>query len=119
MITIYGIKNCDSCRKARKWLSDNDIEYTYHDLRDDGLEIQMLERWSDRIDWLRIVNARSKTWRELPKETRTGMTKDRALAVMLQYPTLVKRPVLESRDFILLGFTPEHYKQIIDKRQNL
>ena len=112
-ITIFGIKNCDSCRKARKWLEEHDVEYTFHDLREDGLEIQMLERWSDRIDWLRIVNARSKTWRELPKTTRTGMTKDKALAVMLKHPTLVKRPVLESRDFILLGFTPEHYEQIL------
>lgn len=117
MITIYGIKNCDSCRNARKWLSEHNVEFTYHDLRDDGLEIQMLERWSDRVDWLRIVNARSKTWRELPKATRTNMTKDKALAAMLQHPTLVKRPVLESRDFILLGFSANHYQQIIDKRK--
>jgi Spx/MgsR family transcriptional regulator len=114
-ITLFGIRNCDSCRNARKWLDQHDLDHVFHDLRDDGLQIQMLERWSDRVDWLRLLNTRSRTWRELPKATRTNMSRDKAFATMLQHPTLVKRPVLESKDFILLGFTPSHYAQILEK----
>jgi arsenate reductase len=112
VLILYGIGSCDSCRKARKWLDANDIDYKYHDIRIDGLTIQMIERWSDRIDWQKLLNTRSLTWRRIPDMDRGDMTKNKALALMMQNQTLVKRPVLESDDFIALGFSPENYKMI-------
>ena len=115
MNTLYGIKNCDSCRKAQKWLDENDIEFVFHDLRVDGLEIQMLERWSGKIDWHKLLNTRSTTWRQLPEKDRENISKSKALSLMLQHPTLVKRPVLESADFIAVGFSAGNYADIFEK----
>ena len=112
MLKLFGIKSCDSCRKARKWLGDNSIDVEYHDVRDDGLEVQMLERWMKRMDWQKFLNTRSLTWRKIPEVDRADMTKDRAIGLMLEQPTLVKRPVLECEDFIAVGFSPENYEKI-------
>jgi len=109
---LYGIASCDSCRKARKWLDANNIVYEYHDIRIDGLAIQMLERWSDRIEWKKMLNTRSLTWRKIPETDRGDLTKDKALALMMQHNTLVKRPVLECDEFISLGFSPDNYEMI-------
>lgn len=114
MRTLYGIGSCDSCRKARKWLDENNFEYGYHDIRIDGLDIQMLERWSSRIDWKKLLNTRSLTWRKIPETDRGDLTKNKALAMMIQHPTLVKRPVLECDEFIALGFSPHNYDEIFE-----
>ena len=66
MLTVFGIKSCDTCRKARQYLKDKDIEHTFHDVRDDGLNIQMLERWADRISWETLLNRQGLTWRKIP-----------------------------------------------------
>jgi arsenate reductase len=114
MLTIYGIDTCDKCRAAKKWLEVSGIEYRYHDLRNNGLEIQMLERWAANIAWKKLLNTRSKSWRALPLEKREGLTKAGAMAAMLEQPTLVKRPVLEDERFIAVGFTAEQYGDIFD-----
>jgi arsenate reductase len=115
VLTIYGITSCDSCRKARKWLAQHSMEHEFHDLRADGLDIQMLERWSSRLDWTKLLNKKSLTWRKIPETDRNDMSKDKALASMIQHPTLVKRPVLECKEFIALGFSPENYQAIFTK----
>jgi arsenate reductase len=109
MLTIYGIKSCDTCRKARKYLAENDIEFRFHDVRDDGLDIQMLERWGDRIDWQKLLNRQSLTWRKIPEVDREDMSRERAFALMLDQPTLVKRPVLESEQFMAVGFSEKRF----------
>ena len=109
MLTVYGIKSCDTCRKARKYLAENDIEFRFHDVRDDGLDIQMLERWGDRIDWQKLLNRQSLTWRKIPEVDRGDMSKERAFALMLDQPTLVKRPVLESDQFMAVGFSEKRF----------
>jgi arsenate reductase len=109
MLTVYGIKSCDTCRKARKYLAENDIEFRFHDVRDDGLDIQMLERWSDRIDWQKLLNRQSLTWRKIPEVDRENVSKERAFALMLEQPTLVKRPVLESDQFMAIGFSEKRF----------
>ncbi len=114
MLTIYGIKSCDTCRKARKYLAENDIEFRFHDVRDDGLDIQMLERWSARIDWTKLLNKQSLTWRKIPEVDRSGTTKERAFALMLDNPTLVKRPVLESESFFAIGFSEKRFGEFWD-----
>lgn len=115
MLTVYGIKSCDTCRNARKFLANKDIEHRFHDLRDDGLDIQMLERWVERIGWEKLLNKRSLTWRKIPEVDRVGMTKNRAFALMLDQPTLMKRPVLESPRFIAVGFSEKRFSAFLEK----
>lgn len=115
MLTVFGIKSCDTCRKARKYLAENDIEFRFHDVRDDGVDIQMLERWAARIGWDKMLNRQSLTWRKIPEVDRNGMTKDRALALMIENPTLVKRPLLESDTFIAVGFSEARFSEFWKK----
>jgi Spx/MgsR family transcriptional regulator len=113
VLTVYGIKSCDTCRTARKYLAENNIEYRLHDLRDDGLDIQMLERWVGRIGWERLLNKKSLTWRKIPEVDRAGMSRDKALAAMLDRPTLIKRPVLEADNFMAVGFSEKRFEEFI------
>ncbi|MBT8066542.1 MAG: arsenate reductase [Gammaproteobacteria bacterium] len=117
MLTVYGIKSCDSCRRARKFLSEHNIEFHFHDLREDGLDIQMLERWSARIGWEKLLNKQSLTWRKIPEVDRNDMTRDKALAAMIDSPTLVKRPVLEAHRFIAVGFSEKRFGDFINKNE--
>lgn len=114
MLTVYGIKSCDTCRKARKFLSEHNIEFAFHDLREDGLDIQMLERWSHRMGWERLLNKQSLTWRKIPEVDRNDMTHDKALVAMIDNPTLIKRPVLETDKFIAVGFSEKRFGDYID-----
>ena len=111
VIKVFGIKNCDTCRKAREYFSENDIEYRFHDVRDDGLHLQMLERWSARLEWEKLLNKKSLTWRKIPEVDRTGMTKERALSLILEHPTLLKRPVLEAPGFMAVGFSENRFAE--------
>ena len=112
MLTLYGINSCDTCRNAKKWLEAQSYDYEFHDLRNDGLDFQTLERWSKRMSWEKLLNTRSLTWRKIPEVDRADMTKNKAVATMLEQPTLVKRPVLECKQFIAVGFSPDNYKAI-------
>ena len=113
MLTVYGIKSCDTCRKARKYFAENDIDFRFHDVRDDGLDIQMLERWAGRIDWSKLLNKQSLTWRKIPEVDRNDMNQSRAFALMIENPTLVKRPVLESAKFIAIGFSEKRFTDFL------
>ena len=115
MLTIYGIKSCDTCRRARKFLDEHSIEHRFHDLRDDGLDIQMLERWSKRIDWQRLLNRQSLTWRKIPEVDRHHMTQNKAFAAMIDQPTLIKRPVLEHPAFIAVGFSEKRFSDFLSR----
>lgn len=114
-LTVYGIKSCDSCRAARKFLTENEIDFNFHDLREDGLDIQMLERWGDRLGWEKLLNKKSLTWRKIPEVDRNDMTRDKALAAMIERPTLVKRPVLESKEYIAVGFSEKRFSDFLAK----
>jgi arsenate reductase len=117
MLTVYGIKSCDTCRRAGKYLTGHNIEFRFHDLREDGLDIQMLERWSDRIGWQKLLNKQSLSWRRLPEVDRNDMTRDKALAAMIDSPTLVKRPVLEADKFIAVGFSEKRFGDFINRNE--
>ena len=114
MLTIYGIKSCDTCRKARKFLDEHNIEHDFHDLRENGLDIQMLERWAQRMGWERLLNKQSLTWRKIPEVDRNDMTRDKAFAAIIDNPTLIKRPVLETDKFIAVGFSEKRFGDFID-----
>ncbi len=115
MVTVYGLKNCDSCRKARKFLKERDIHYTFHDVRTDGVDIQMLERWADRVGWEKLVNKKSLTWRTVPEKARQDLNRNKALALILSEPTLLKRPVLEGKDFTAIGFSEKRFTEYLGR----
>lgn len=112
MYRIYGIRSCDSCRKARKWLDEYACACEFHDVREDGLQVQVIERWCKRIAWEELLNTRSLTWRRIPEVDRADMSRSRAISLMLENPTLIKRPVLECKEFIAVGFSPERYEEL-------
>ncbi|HEY5643544.1 MAG TPA: Spx/MgsR family RNA polymerase-binding regulatory protein [Woeseiaceae bacterium] len=118
MLTMYGIRSCDTCRKARKYFAEQDIEFRFHDVREDGLDIHMLERWSGRIAWEKLLNRQSLTWRKIPDVDRAGMTRDRAFALMIDQPTLLKRPVLESPKFMAVGFSEKRFSEYWKKTRS-
>jgi len=116
MLTMYGITSCSTCREARKWLEARAIAYTFHDLREDGLDIQTLERWIGSVDWQTLLNKSSLTWRKLPEVDRNDMSRDRALAAMIEHPTLVKRPVLERGKQVTVGFAARQYEELFQRQ---
>lgn len=110
MITLYGIPNCDTVRKARKWLAAHDIDYTFHDFRQDGLEEDTLKRWIAAVGRETLLNRRGQSWRKLSESDRAGLHDARALQLMLREPTLIKRPVLEEDGVIHVGFSEAAYQ---------
>ncbi len=112
MYTLYGIKNCDTVRKARKWLEENGIDYQFHDFRTDGLNIALLDKFTSKVDWEKLLNKRSTSWKQLDNDNKTDLNEAKATALMLETPTLIKRPVLDTGDQILIGFKPEIYQQL-------
>ncbi len=116
MTILYGIKNCDTIKKARTYLESNKIDYTFHDYREDGLSKQQLERWIDVLGWEALVNKRSTTWRQLPETLKNNVDENIALKTMLEAPTLIKRPLLEVKTNYYLGFSVETYDAIFSSR---
>ncbi len=112
MITLYGIKNCDTVKKARKWLDQHAVEYSFHDLREDGLERALAASWLDALPWETVVNKRSTTWKNLAPAQRENMDRDSALEAILEQPTLVKRPLLDIGQELHCGFSAASYQKI-------
>lgn len=111
-VIVYGIKNCDTIKKARKWLDENNISYQFHDFRIDGIDRNIIEKWLQPLDWNVLLNTRSTTWRKLPEQDRTGMNKSKAITLMLAQPTLIKRPVLSVKNRHHVGFKTDQYEAI-------
>jgi len=106
MITVYGIKNCDTCKKALKWLAVEGIEHRFHDFRADGLDAADLVRWAKAAGWEKLLNRRGTTWRKLAEADRDGVDAAKAETLMVANPTLIKRPVFDAGgDAVLVGFS--------------
>ncbi len=112
MITVYGIKNCDTVKKARKWLDARSVDYTFHDVREDGLDRAAVAGWIDELGWENLVNKRSTSWKALDKKTRDNMDASSALRAVLSQPTLLKRPLLDTGKARYTGFSPASYERI-------
>lgn len=112
MVRIYGIKNCDTVRKARKWLSDHGVVHEYHDFRTDGLPEDRLQVWLDTVGWETLLNRRGLAWRKLADEKKRNVDSAKALELIREEPTLIKRPVLEYGGTIKVGFTEADYAEI-------
>lgn len=115
VLTLYGIKSCDTVRKARRWLDQHAIDYQYHDLREDGLATSQAQAWLKTLGAEELLNRRSTTWKTLPHALREGLDAKQALGVVLEHPTLIKRPLLDIGGEIHLGFTPERYQALFNK----
>ena len=105
MITVYGIRNCDTCRKALKWLQAEGLEHRFHDFRADGLDEASLRGWVAELGWEVLLNRRGTTWRKLPEPERENVGEADAVRLMLANPTLIKRPVFDTGGARLIGFT--------------
>ena len=106
VITLYGIPNCDTVKKARTWLTDQGIAYVFYDFRKDGLSTKKLEAWMLQVDWKLLLNTRGTTWRKLSDDERAEPTANKARTLMLAHPSLIKRPVVEVGKALLIGFDP-------------
>ena len=113
-ITIYGIKNCDTMKKARAFLDKNGVAYDFHDYKTQGIARAKLEGWVEKAGWETLLNRAGTTFRKLPEKDKEGLTEKRAIALMLAQPSMIKRPVLElGGGKILVGFKPEDYAGLI------
>ncbi|MEM1261871.1 MAG: Spx/MgsR family RNA polymerase-binding regulatory protein [Pseudomonadota bacterium] len=113
-ITLYGLTNCDSCRKARRWLKGHDHEFADRDVRSDGLATSDLSRWVSAVGWETLVNRKSRTWRELADAERAALNESTVVHFLIAHPTLLKRPVVEdtATGTVIVGFNPDAYSAL-------
>jgi arsenate reductase len=112
MITIYGIKNCDTMKKARTWLESQNIAHDFHDYKAAGIDKATLEGWVKKVGWQVLINRAGTTFRKLPDADKEDITEKKAVALMLAQPSMIKRPVLDAKGRLTVGFTPEEYKKL-------
>jgi arsenate reductase len=116
-LTIYGIKNCDTMKKARAWLDKRGVGYEFHDYKTAGIERERLEAWSKKVGWETLLNQAGTTFRKLPDKDKSGLDATKAVALMLAQPSMIKRPVLDlGGGKLLVGFKPELYESQVASR---
>jgi len=115
-VTIYGIRNCDTMKKARAWLDKRSVGYVFHDYKTAGIGRGKLESWTKQAGWETLLNRAGTTFRKLPEKDREGLSEKKALALMAAQPSMIKRPVLEAGGSLLVGFRPEIYEKAFGKR---
>jgi arsenate reductase (glutaredoxin) len=115
-ITIYGIKNCETMKKARAWLDAHRVAYAFHDYKSAGIDRASLERWAGAAGWETLLNRAGTTFRKLPQSDKERLTEKKAIALMLGQPSMIKRPVLDAGGKLLVGFTPERYEKALGAR---
>jgi arsenate reductase len=108
-LTIYGIRNCDTMKEARAWLDGRGVAYDFHDYKKSGIDRARLEAWAGAVGWEVLLNRAGTTFRKLPEAAKAGLTERKAITLMLDQPSMIKRPVLDLGDRILVGFKPETY----------
>ncbi len=111
-ITLYGIRNCDTMKKARQWLDAHGVDYHFHDYRKDGLDEQQLRAWVDELGWETLLNKRGLTWRKLPPEVREAIDEESAIQIMRENPAIIKRPLLDLGDRRVVGFDEARYAEL-------
>ncbi|HEX7726075.1 MAG TPA: ArsC family reductase [Rhizomicrobium sp.] len=114
-VTIYGIKNCDTMKKAFVWLDKHKLAYAFHDYKKDGVAKSDLERWTKEMGWEVVLNRAGTTFRKLPDADKEKLTEKKAIALMLAQPSMIKRPVLDVGGKLTIGFKPEIYAKLFAK----
>ena len=112
MMDVYGLNNCDTCRKARKWLDGEAVEHRFHDIRKAGLARAVIADWADVAGWETLLNRRGTTWRGLPETSKQDVDRDRAIDLMTAHPALIKRPVFVAGGDVLVGFSDDVRKAL-------
>lgn len=112
-VTIYGIRNCDTMKKARAWLDGRGITHDFQDYKVAGIDRATLEAWARALGWTDLLNTAGTTFRKLPDADRTGLTEAKAIALILAQPSMIRRPVLEKDGRLLVGFRPEQYEKAL------
>nr|WP_297347634.1 ArsC family reductase [uncultured Glaciecola sp.] len=112
MTTLYGIPNCDTLKKAKKWLESNQVNYQFHDYRKDGLDTEWLTNTESKLGWESMLNKRGTTFRNLPDEQKNEINKETALALMLEFPAMIKRPILLNNGSYYVGFNADNYSKV-------
>jgi arsenate reductase len=110
-VTIYGIKNCDTMKKARAWLDAEQVTYVFHDYKKDGIERARLEGWAQQAGWETLLNRAGLTFRALPEADKAALTPKKAVALMAAQPSMIRRPVLDLGGKLLVGFKPDLYEK--------
>lgn len=113
-LILYGIPNCDTVKKARVWLADRDVAYDFHDYKKAGIDAATLRRWASEVGWERLLNRSGTTFRKLPDADKQGIDEDKAIALMVANPSIIKRPVVEGAGPLLVGFSAEAYGAVFD-----
>lgn len=113
MITLYGISNCDTIKKAKKWLDNNHLEYQFHDYKKLGIDSDSLTSWSQELGFEKLLNRRGTTWRKLSDEEKADMTQEKAIDIMLNNTSIIKRPVLDNGKIRILGFDQSQYESLL------
>ena len=113
-VTIYGIKNCDTMKKARAWLAEHGVEAAFHDYKKMGIDQAHLERWCKQAGWETVLNRRGTTWRKLDPSIQEATTSDNVAALLVEHPAMIKRPVLDVAGVINIGFKAEQYQTIFN-----
>ena len=108
-VTIYGIKNCDTMKKARAWLDQHGVAYVFHDYKAEGISKEKLKHWSDELGWETLLNRAGTTFRALPEGGKDALSARKAIALMVAQPSMIKRPVLDVGGKLLVGFKPDQY----------
>jgi Spx/MgsR family transcriptional regulator len=111
-ITIYGIKNCDTMKKAHTWLETQGVDYAFHDYKTAGIDAAHLNAWCDAAGWETVLNRAGTTFKKIDDADKADLNRDKAIALMLAQPSMIKRPVLEAKDKITMGFKPEIYEAL-------
>jgi arsenate reductase (glutaredoxin) len=112
-ITIYGIKNCDTMKKARAWLDAHNVAYQFHDYKTAGIDKSVLHAWAKQVGWEVLLNKAGTTFKKLPDAKKTGLDEKKAIALMLDQPSMIKRPVLDIGGKLTVGFKPEVYGKVV------
>ena len=111
MLKVFGIPNCDQVKKSQKWLKDRGIDFEFHDFKNQGVNKKKLTEWCKKVEWERLLNKRSRTWKELSEEDRSKLTQSKAVTLMQRHPTLIKRPVVQKGNIITVGFDDKQFTQ--------
>ena len=112
-ITIYGIKNCDTMKKARAWLDAHKVGYAFHDYKSAGIERAQLEHWAKQVGWEVLLNKAGTTFKKVPDAKKANLDEKKAIALMLDQPSMIKRPVLDIGGKLTVGFKPEVYAKVV------
>ena len=112
MITIFGIRNCDTIKKALRWFAKKDVEHQFHDFRKDGLDRELLERWVQELGLEILLNKRGTTWRKLPEEQKNNLGDKEVIDLLLEYPAMIKRPVFDFGNLRRVGFSKKDQSEI-------